>query len=185
MDIKEILKTSLGKSLEYFVDTALGQLEQQSSAELEEILSRNEDTIDTAMAMLEQIGARDSFKKDLKSVDEIWHYAMIVASVLNGVYEGESEQLEKFSMGWQVTKDNMDMLVANEIAKNGIFKFTSVNLNEECEEFYEKIASLEGFEGGIFKVKKFKKEITGYSKQLYVACVKDTLNIQILRDELC
>lgn len=185
MDIKEILKTSLGKSLEYFVDSALGQLEQQSSAELEKILSRNEETIDTAMAMLEQIGARDSLKKDLKSVDEIWHYAMIVASVLNGVYEGESEQLEKFSADWQVTKDNMDMLVANEIAKNSFFKLTSVNLNEECEEFYEKISSLEGFEGGLFKVKKFKKEITEYSKQLYVACVKDTLNIQMLREKLC
>lgn len=185
MDIKSIIKNSLSEGIGSFIDSVLGQFDETGRVEWEELLNRNEEALEEAMVLLEQVGAMDNFKQDLKSIDEIWGYAMVVASILNGMPDEEFKVFEEFMQNWELAKANMDMLVSNEIAKNGMFKFTAVNLNEACEEFYQKILALEDFEGGLFAKKKFKKAVSECSKELYVACTKDILNIQMLREKFC
>lgn len=169
-----------------FINSALDFVNELNDQFIEERIESAKETLTEAAELLTMIGANGKFDKSFGSIGDIWHFTLLVATMLNGQdlddfriegFDSNFKRFEDFSDRWGETKILIDCLKDND---SDLKCFSAdLDLSEECNIFYLNIFPLQKYIGGIFTKRKFKKKLKRYSKRLYSVCISFIMSLEI------
>lgn len=195
MDFKEILTQGLKDGVGGFFNSVVDQINEQaeqSKEEIFEILDMCTDCLAEIQQLLKTIGADGKFDKDMKGVNEIYSWALLIAAVVDGQEMKnqlwaniKDENFQNLCERWELTKTFFESVLWKKLEimtpSTSIFSFEG-KLSEECTAFYNNISNLSYVERGLFAVRKIKKKIEPFSKRLSGVCAYYTVEIVLIHE---